>query len=982
MTKSRKTICIIIVALIAAMIAACNRGGTSGQKTEAPQTPVAEAKQTVAAPTLAPPPSAEPPAPPAETAVPIPQEAPKGPVTILPSVEAPQVPTPALPAAVPIFQPQPISQMPSLVPGKANPLEINAFQAPATVPGKPAEAPPVAALQPAPPAALPPEAPSAPLAAPPLPARIPIAGAPAAPSVQMQPATPQAPAPAPPPAHAGQEIPRSAPPVIPGLAQPIQEASAVAEAPIQAIAAPEIPEPPPEPETPETKPQEVRYEPKLVKAENDIEIILDASGSMAAPFGTSVTPKLDVMKQAFYDVLLEMSSAQKDFPRNLAVRVFGSKSPASDGNRDDTELLTVMGAPEADAVQGALAKIEARGMSPIARAITNASKDFPPGSVADRLMVIVADGSDNTGEDACATTAKIEEGPDKIQIHVIAFDIKPEDQEKLECIAKNGDGKFYLARNENELRSALDQAVNSAVPYNLKLAVTAGASPLSFELKVLKAGTGEKIKQESGFGAKLLQLNPGSYDLVVVCSQSPESRKPSKVLKGVDILAGTKVEQTINFELGEITLTALGHEGNPAAAKFSLTKPGLAEVVAELETGAESKSVFITPGTYDIAAELLESRTEAFVLSDTGIEIKSGEAAEKIFRFQKGSLSLKGITTQKQLLPFIFQVYKAGRPDTLVASGAFPSDGGAVLLAPGTYDLIVIGMDPEMTASPRTKISDVEVKSAETAEMTATFEMGTIKLSAIDGQGGKLAAGFILRDHENQMEMANVSSANGAPVTVSIPPGSYDIVASSLKSILDPKPSVPLTGIVVTADKPVEQVVKFVLGTLRLRGRGVKEQSMQTQFTIYKSGTDEKVSSAPIAGDWMVFDLAPGTYDALGTNMSSEEKPPPMIWLRDLKVDDGKSTSHEAIFTAGKLKIIGRGPNNKLITCHFKVFQYGSDREFINGETGDDWEIFEIQPGKYYLEAAYHDDEQSVMLKKWINISVGENEVVEEVLRF
>ena len=107
-----------------------------------------------------------------------------------------------------------------------------------------------------------------------------------------------------------------------------------------------------------------------------------------------------------------------------------------------------------------------------------------------------------------------------------------------------------------------------------------------------------------------------------------------------------------------------------------------------------------------------------------------------------------------------------------------------------------------------------------------------------------------------------------------------------------------------------------------------------------------------------------------------------MIWLRDLKVEDGKSMGHEAMFTTGKLKIICRGPNNRIIACNFKVFQYGADREFINGSTTDDWEIFEIQPGRYYIEAAYHDDEQSVMLKKWISMAVGDNEVVEQVLRF
>ena len=173
-----------------------------------------------------------------------------------------------------------------------------------------------------------------------------------------------------------------------------------------------------------------------------------------------------------------------------------------------------------------------------------------------------------------------------------------------------------------------------------------------------------------------------------------------------------------------------------------------------------------------------------------------------------------------------------------------------------------------------------------------------------------------------------------------------------------------------------------MLGTLRLLGRNAKESPIRTQFTIYRAASDELVTKAPPSSDWMVFDLAPGRYDALAVDMSGNAESRPMIWIRDIKVDDGKTVSHEAIFTAGKLKVIGRGPNNRIITCTFKVFRYGSDRELINGATGDDWEIFEIEPGKYYIEASWHDEEQSVTLKKWINIGIGENEIVELVIRF
>ncbi|MFH0799167.1 MAG: VWA domain-containing protein [Pseudomonadota bacterium] len=896
----------LLGALLILLACAGCRGKQALSGSSAVKGPVAEAKQSVPAPTLAPPAPAEKPAETAVPAQPLPM-VPKGPITLLPPPEG----------------------MPAAQPAAAQPLPA----AQASQPGlTPFAQPPIALLPP-------PAAPVPPSATQP------------APAILASPYAPPAAAQSPPAAETGIRA-LSAPFVAPAEAPKLTEAMPVA------------------------------YEPRPVKAETNIEVILDASGSMSAPFGATSTTKMDLLRSAFYDIVSEMGQQQADFPRNIAVRVFGSKAPAADKNLQDTELLIGMDALNLDAIHKVLDPVKAQGMSPIALALTSASADFSAEGGADRVIILVADGADNTGGDPCAAVAKIEEGLQKTTVNTVAFDISAEDQKAIECIAQKGDGKLYFARNENELRSSLDQAINRNLPYNMKLTAQSGATPIPFDVTVFKANTKESVQHSSSFGTKLLKIAPGSYDVLIEYASSPEMIKPSKMLKGVDILATTKIGQTINFDLGELKLTVLGNEGIPTAARFDIAKTGTTETVAQIETGAEAASFFITPAPYDITAMLLESQIENFTIAEKGVEVKLGEAAERIFRFQKGTLSLKGVTTQKEAIPFVFQITKGDQPDVLIASGALSSDGGSVPLTPGNYDLLVIGADPKMIANPRTKVTGVEIKPAEATEIVATFEMGLIKLSAVDGQGGKLPAQFVIREHDTQTEIARQSSDSGEAVQIPIPPGEYDIVASSLKSILEPKPSVPVTGVSVTADKPVEQVIKFILGSLRLRGRSAKEQPIQAQFTVYRSGSDEKISSAPPSQDWMVFDLAPGVYDVLAVNVASEENPKPMIWLRDMKVEDGKTTSHEAIYTAGKLKIIGRGTNSQIITCHFRVFQYGSDRELISGETGNDWEVFEIQPGKYYLEASYHDDVQSVMLKKWINISVGENEVVEEVLRF
>lgn len=796
---------------------------------------------------------------------------------------------------------------------------------------------------------------------------------------EVEPALPEQAPVSPPP------LPENLPPAVPVATLPGTEGTKV-PAPtgdIQALSAAGLAAPDAGPEAPNPAlAPSVAYEPKLVKAETDVNIIIDASGSQAAPFQATNTAKFDILRSALYDVISETTSEQADLARNVGFRVYGAKFSASDGNKEDSEQLIKLGVPDLNNIKPILDKVVPRGLSPINFAIDEGLKDFPAESSGDRVIILIADGADNTDADPCAPGEKPSAATKKTLINVVAFDIKPEDQAKLECIAKKWDGQFFLARNENELVSSLNQAINSTVPYNLKLIVQAGGTPMPFNLTIYRAGTEEVIREDKGFGTKLLRLPSGSYDILVEYSASPEKRRPSKTLKGVETIGTIKVEQTINFDLGQLTLTALSNEGNSTPANFTLSRVDTQETLAQMEIGKDPETFFLTPSVYDIAAVPADGGADAFTLVERAVDVKFGEPSEKVFRFQKGSLSIKGITSQKEAISFLCQVFRAGAPDQIVASAAFTAEGGPLLLPPGIYDLIVVGTDSRLNANPRTKVTGVEIKAAETTELVTSFEMGTVKLAAVDGQNNKLPAQFVIRDHDTQADMTRVTSENGDPVSVPLPPGTYDIVASSLKSILEPKPSVPVTGIKLTVEKPVEQTIKFILGTVRLRGRGIKDQAIQTQFTVYKAGTDEKVSTAPTAPDWMVFDLAPGLYDALAVNMSSAEKPPPMIWLRDLKVEDGKTATHEAIFTAGKLRIIGRGPNNKLITCHFKVFQYGTDRELINGITGDDWSVFEIPPGAYYLEASFHDDEKSVMLKKWINLKVDENQVTEEVLRF
>jgi hypothetical protein len=697
-------------------------------------------------------------------------------------------------------------------------------------------------------------------------------------------------------------------------------------------------------------------------------------------FGTTARTKFALQKDALLDVILSLKGTE--FPRNVGVRIFGSAKPVSENDCSDTTLLYPVSEPNLDRLKEVLADLIPQGESPLGASLSAAAQDFPPMTGVDQMIVLITDGVDTCDADPCQIARDIHIKNPQTSIQVIGFDLSQSDAEKVRCIADESDGKFYLARNEEELRKSLDEAINSKIPYNLRLATTVGATPIPVSITIYKSGTNKIIKSDTSFGTKLISLPSGTYDILVEYTASPEFKKPSKMIKGVEILERTKVEQKINFDFGRVTLSATDAEGQLTKARYEIRPTGKAEAVAEMRTFDQAQSVFLPPGTYDITVEQEGILPERIRLTEKGVEVKSGEPLSLDFLFQEGTLNLKGLTTQKEPIPFIYQIFKSETPEQIYASGAFEKDGGEVTLSPGQYDIIFIGQDPAMSVSPRSKATNIPVRASETSEVMATFEMGTLVLKALNGADKPVPAEFDIRSLPSGESLLKIQTPKGEEsLTVPIPPGKYEILASKIISTT-PKPTTLIPNVEVSATQPVERTVRFDYGTLRVRGRNAKEQPIKTSFDVYRSGIDESFGIAEPSNEWTIFELPAGLYDIRAINVESESKVEAPIWMKDIEVKTGQQVSLETIFTAGKLKIIGRGANNVIIDCQFKVFEYGSDRELIKGETGDDWQIFEIQPGSYYLEAGYVDPEASVLLKKWINIKVAENEILEVILYF
>ena len=721
--------------------------------------------------------------------------------------------------------------------------------------------------------------------------------------------------------------------------------------------------------------EEVPFQPQAVQSGLAINLVLDGSGSMKGLLGADT--KADLVKRFLKD-LSEPWSTLKEPPIHLAIRTFGSQFSTELAQCDDTKLLMPLGGLDPSKITEALSSWTPQGMSPLAATLKEAAKDLPEGGPqVDRVIILLADGADTCNQDPCQTAGELYDSPSKTIIHVIAFD---SDEPTLKCIAEKGHGEFVLARTPEELATALDQTFRTTVPYNLKLKILIGGSPLPSTLTVYKAGSTEVVKQETSYGVQLLRLPPGSYDIRVEYSASYESPKPAKQLKGVDLTASGKVEQELRFDLGSVDVSGSDGSGVAVATRFDFFAEGSKEPKASLTTKGDPVHFYLTPGTYDVVATRLEPEDKTMTLTEPKVVLGTEQGWTKQFIFQTGTLVLKGLNSLKEPTPLLYRVTRAGDPNTVVASGTAESAGSPIDLPPGTYDVLVEGQDPVAKVQIKGQLKDILIESGKTAEQTATLISGVLNLKATKGNNDPAMAEFEITDAVTHTMIATITAEKGT-ATVALTPGKYDVQASYMGSAAIEKPKTEVSGIVIEEGKTKEQGLTFELGTLKILGRNTKEQKIVSVISVFKAGTEDLIDQSAPASDWVQFDLVPGNYDILAEESNAGEAKA-QVWLRDIPIVLSKEEIREAVFTNAKVKLVGRGGNNQIIKVQFKIFKYGSDSPLFSGETGDDWLTYSIPPDNYYLEAGWVDRSTDQLLKKWITLKVGENEVVEKVLQF
>lgn len=175
--------------------------------------------------------------------------------------------------------------------------------------------------------------------------------------------------------------------------------------------------------------------------------LLDASGSMMEEWQRPNQTRWTVAK-AIMSKLID--SLKQNSNLELALRVYGHKSPQEQKNCKDTWLEVPFKARNHALIISKLQEIKPKGVTPITYSLEQSANDFPSGPGYRNIVILVTDGIESCGGDLCAMSQAMQKKGVFLRPYIIGLGLQSE--KTLECAGKyvNADtpGKFYDVLNE------------------------------------------------------------------------------------------------------------------------------------------------------------------------------------------------------------------------------------------------------------------------------------------------------------------------------------------------------------------------------------------------------------------------------------------------------------------------------------------------------------------------------------------------------
>lgn len=199
----------------------------------------------------------------------------------------------------------------------------------------------------------------------------------------------------------------------------------------------------------------VTAESVFVNTPRNIEIIVDASGSMRNVVAGTDKQRWQVAQDALRTLITSGQITEQTF---VAVRTYGRQRGA---DCSDMEILRGIGPFNTEDLLNVVGTIEPAigARTPLAASIRAAVDDLQA-TEGHTVLIVVSDGDETCNGDPPAEAAYFVSVAPQRQVHVIGFALDiPEDAERLRQIALQGNGLYFDADDSAQLAAALRQTI-------------------------------------------------------------------------------------------------------------------------------------------------------------------------------------------------------------------------------------------------------------------------------------------------------------------------------------------------------------------------------------------------------------------------------------------------------------------------------------------------------------------------------------------
>lgn len=179
-------------------------------------------------------------------------------------------------------------------------------------------------------------------------------------------------------------------------------------------------------------------------ADNNIHLILDASGSMWGKVDKQ--EKIIIAK----GVLKELITSLPDNVQ-IGLTAYGHRSK---NDCNDIQLLVPTGVGNHKMLVEKIDSIIPKGSTPISKSLEIVENSIRQIKGMTNI-VLVSDGIETCGGDPCRLVRRFIEQGVNYKMFVVGFDVTAEESKQLKCMAELGGGQYFDARNAKQLKNAL-----------------------------------------------------------------------------------------------------------------------------------------------------------------------------------------------------------------------------------------------------------------------------------------------------------------------------------------------------------------------------------------------------------------------------------------------------------------------------------------------------------------------------------------------